>query len=144
MKLKGHTMKQNRIVIIIVALVVMFGGLILFFANRPTTTITSPTLTTIDPQNYIAQFSDAEHFLLDVRTPEEFAGGHIAGAVNISVAELPQRLSEVPQDMTVVVYCRSGNRSQTASEILSQAGYNSIYDLGGIIAWEAAGLPIEQ
>ena len=100
---------------------------------------------TIAPQDYAAQFvqGGAAHQLIDVRTPEEFAGGHIAGAVNIPVQELGARLSEVAQDEPVVVYCRSGNRSAQAAQILDQAGYAPVYDLGGIGAWQQAGYPIE-
>jgi rhodanese-related sulfurtransferase len=76
-----------------------------------------------------------------VRTPAEFASGHIAGARNIAVQVLPQRLSEIPKDKPVVIYCRSGNRSKQAMRYLSQAGYNDLYDLGGIMAWQAQGLP---
>jgi rhodanese-related sulfurtransferase len=81
--------------------------------------------------------------LLDVRTPEEFNSGHIAGAVNIAVEQLSERLSEVPQDKPVVLYCRSGNRSGQAAQILERAGYTQIYDLGGIITWQQQGFPVE-
>ena len=53
------------------------------------------------------------------------------------------RLSEVPQDKPVVLYCRSGNRSGQAAQILEQAGYTQIYDLGGIVAWAEQGYPVE-
>jgi rhodanese-related sulfurtransferase len=97
------------------------------------------------PQEYQEQFvaSGAQHQLIDVRTPEEFASGHIQGAVNIPVQELPQRLSEISMDEPVVLYCRSGNRSAQAAQILDEANYLQVYDLGGIAAWHQAGLPIE-
>lgn len=100
---------------------------------------------TISPAAYQAQFITASvpHLLLDVRTPEEFATGHIQGAVNISVESLAGRLSEIPTGQPVVVYCRSGNRSAQASQILAQAGYTGIYDLGGLIDWTAQGFPVE-
>ena len=70
--------------------------------------------------------------LLDVRTPGEFAGGHIEGALNIPVQELGARVSEVgPKSRPVVVYCRSGGRSCAAAGILSQAGYE-VVDVGGM------------
>jgi rhodanese-related sulfurtransferase len=99
----------------------------------------------IGPVAYTETFSvpGEDHILIDVRTPDEFASGHIAGAVNIPVEEIADRLDEVPQDKPVVLYCRSGNRSNQASGILVNAGFTGIYDLGGINAWEAAGLPIE-
>lgn len=96
----------------------------------------------IDGQTYLAQFENTPHFLLDVRTPAEFAGGHIEGAANIAVETLQSRLSEIPRDQPVVLYCRSGNRSAQAAQILRDAGFTGIYDMGGIIAWEQAGLPV--
>ncbi|MGQ9887998.1 MAG: rhodanese-like domain-containing protein [Aggregatilineales bacterium] len=96
----------------------------------------------LEPAEYMAQFASALHFLLDVRTPEEFASGHLDGATNINVQELQSRLSEIPRDRPVVLYCRSGNRSAQAARMLQAAGFTSVYDLGGIIAWERAGLPV--
>lgn len=96
----------------------------------------------IGPAEYMAQFADTPHFLLDVRTPEEFASGHLEGAANINVQELQSRLSEIPRDQPVVLYCRSGNRSAQAAQMLQAAGFTGVYDLGGIIAWEQAGLPV--
>ncbi|MFN3980858.1 MAG: rhodanese-like domain-containing protein [Caldilinea sp.] len=98
----------------------------------------------IAPADYQAKFgANVEHVLLDVRTPQEFASGHIPGAINISIDELTGRLSEVPQDKPVVLYCRSGNRSNQAAQILDRAGYTQIYDLGGIINWVQQGYPIQ-
>ncbi len=99
----------------------------------------------ISPDNYVSQFmdSDTEHILIDVRTAEEFAEGHIAGAVNIPVDYIEGRLAEIPTDIPVVVYCRSGNRSARAASILVDNGYSEIYDLGGIMAWTNAGYPVE-
>lgn len=100
--------------------------------------------TKIAPADYQAQFgANADHILIDVRTPEEFASGHIPGAVNIAVDELAQRLNEVPQDIPVVLYCRSGNRSGQAAQLLDRAGYAQIYDLGGIATWAQQGYPVE-
>jgi rhodanese-related sulfurtransferase len=100
--------------------------------------------TKIAPADYVAQFdADTDHILIDVRTPQEFASGHIPGAVNIAVEELAQRLNEVPQDKPVVLYCRSGNRSGQAAQILDSAGYAQIYDLGAIITWAEQGYPIQ-
>lgn len=94
----------------------------------------------ITPGQYQEQFAGTKHFLLDVRTPEEFASGHIQGAVNISVQTLSARLNEVPKDQPVVVYCRSA----TAASLLRRAGYTDVYDLGGIIAWTQAGYALRR
>lgn len=99
----------------------------------------------VAPQAYMADFVDAKaaHQLIDVRTPAEYASGHIAGSVNIPVEELASRLNEVSKDEPVVLYCRSGNRSNQAANILNQAGYKGVYDLGGIGAWQAAGYGLQ-
>jgi rhodanese-related sulfurtransferase len=72
--------------------------------------------------------------LLDVRTPEEFARGHVDGALNIPVQALADEMSRVPRDRAVVVYCRSGRRSATAAGLLAEAGY-AVRDLGPMSAW---------
>jgi rhodanese-related sulfurtransferase len=73
--------------------------------------------------------------LLDVRTPEEFAAGHIEGATNIPVQELGARLAEVPKHQPVVVYCASGGRSARAAAMLRQAGVGQVHDLGAMHHW---------
>ncbi len=73
--------------------------------------------------------------LLDVRTPGEWAGGHIAGAVLVPVGELDARLSEIPRDHPVVVYCASGVRSASATRTLLAAGFDA-HDLGGMSRWD--------
>jgi phage shock protein E len=127
--------------------VIAIAAVVLLSDNTPASTRTASTNNTvsanISPQEYQSQFVDAPHYLLDVRTPLEFDTGHIRGAANIAVETLAGRLSEVPQDKPVVIYCRSGNRSAQAASILREAGYTQVYDLGGVIDWTAAGLPLE-
>lgn len=74
--------------------------------------------------------------LLDVRTPEEFASGHIDGAVNIPVQVLDSRMAELTdKKRPIVVYCRSGARSARAASALRAAGYASVHDIGPMSAW---------
>ena len=74
--------------------------------------------------------------LVDVRTPGEFAAGHIAGAINIPVQQLDARMSELqPKETAVVVYCRSGNRSGNAARVLKSAGFTAVHDLGPMSRW---------
>jgi rhodanese-related sulfurtransferase len=83
--------------------------------------------------------------MLDVRTPEEYAQGHIPGVVPIPLNQVPNRLAEIPKDKTVVVTCHSGNRSSQAAQLLRQRGYDNVHNmLGGIVAWEQAGYPVEK
>lgn len=76
--------------------------------------------------------------ILDVRTQEEYDSGHIKGAVLLPVDQITQESASavIPtQDTQVLVYCRSGNRSVTASELLVQLGYTAVYEFGGINTW---------
>ena len=74
--------------------------------------------------------------LVDVRTPAEFAAGHLPGAINIPVQELADRLAELqPKDTPVVLYCRSGRRSSTAARTLKSAGFAAVHDLGSMGRW---------
>jgi rhodanese-related sulfurtransferase len=82
--------------------------------------------------------------LLDVREPSEYAEGHIPGVALIPMGEVPNRLSEIPVDKTVIVTCRSGNRSGQIAEYLRQQGYDDVHNMkGGILAWQDASLPVE-
>jgi phage shock protein E len=84
----------------------------------------------------------ADLVILDVRTVAEFDSGHLEGAINIPVEVLSGRLSELNPNDELLVYCRTGNRSTTAVEILEENGYDRIYHMdGGITAWGNAGFP---
>jgi len=84
-------------------------------------------------------------FVLDVRTPEEFATGHVPGAVNVPHDQLANRLADVPRDKDVVVYCRSGRRSQIATDILTMNGFKRVSHLeGDMIAWQEHARPLEK
>lgn len=71
---------------------------------------------------------------IDVRTPEEYSGGHVEGAVNIPYTEISARIGEVTEDKdaTIYVYCRSGRRSGIAQSELQQAGFNDVTNVGGL------------
>ena len=83
--------------------------------------------------------------VLDVRSADEFAEGHIAGAINISHDEINANLSKIMayKDQTVVVHCRSGRRAISAENDLRAAGFSDLRHLDGDMnAWQAADLPI--
>jgi rhodanese-related sulfurtransferase len=83
--------------------------------------------------------------ILDVREQNEWDEGHIPGAVFMPMGEVPSRLSEIPTDKTVIVQCRSGNRSNQVTDYLRGQGFTNVHNLsGGINAWQSAGLPVEQ
>ena len=85
-------------------------------------------------------------FVLDVRTTSEYEAGHLPGAYNINVSELQGRLDEIDEHKndTILVNCKSGGRSATASQLLAGAGFTKIKNmLGGFLAWEDEGYPVE-
>jgi len=84
-----------------------------------------------------------EVFILDVRTREEYNESHINGSTLIPVQELAIRFKELPRDKKILVYCRTGSRSATASEILVKNGFTLIYNMqGGITGWKNAGYEV--
>jgi len=88
-----------------------------------------------------------DNLVLDVREPDEFKSGHLRGAKLIPLGSLAGKLSEIEKfkDKTVLVYCRSGNRSATAANILCRAGFSDVSNLaGGIIAWQSEHYPVKK
>jgi rhodanese-related sulfurtransferase len=86
-----------------------------------------------------------EASLLDVREPEEYAHGHVPGAVNLPQADLATRLAEVPRDRLVYLICQGGFRSLRAAQFLRQRGFEDVVSVkGGTEAWRAAGKPLAQ
>ena len=81
--------------------------------------------------------NETDYIILDVRTPEEFASGHIPGAVNLPNEDIgAEEISSLPdKDQLILVYCRSGNRSKQAAEKLAALGYTNIVEFGGINSW---------
>ena len=84
--------------------------------------------------------------VLDVRTPEEYAAGHVPGAINVPHDQIEGRLAELSglRDKDVVVYCKSGRRAALALEVLGRNGYTRLSHLDGDMqGWSAAGRPVE-
>ena len=82
---------------------------------------------------------------IDVRTTEEYTGGHAPKAVNFPLDALEKDLSKLDKNKPVYVICQTGKRSQKGSEILQKAGFTDVYNIGGgTSAWTQAGLPIEK
>lgn len=115
-------------------------------ATPPTEPLNLNTLPpSLDVQTVAALKEQANVLVLDVREVNEYEAGHIPGVTLIPMGEVANRLNEIPKDQTVIVTCRSGNRSGQVADYLRQNGYSNIHNMeGGIIAWEAAGLPVEQ
>jgi rhodanese-related sulfurtransferase len=86
----------------------------------------------------------ADAFVLDVRTQEEWNEYHVPNTTLIPLDQLQARMSEIPRDKEIVVICRSGNRSQEGRDILLSGGFTQVTCMsGGLKEWSALGYPIE-
>ena len=118
--------------------------------TAPPETLT-PIAEDITPQEAFALIQDNQNnpdfVIIDVRTPEEFAGEHIENAINIDFRSESFRdeLNKLDKNKTYLVYCRSGARSGNALDIMAELNFREAYNVsGGIIAWKAEGLPITK
>ena len=82
--------------------------------------------------------------VLDVRQPEEYRSGHIEGAKLVPLGELDRRMQSLPKNREIVCVCASGNRSQSATRALVDAGFNAHNMKGGMLSWRRAGLPVKK
>lgn len=108
----------------------------------------NPNIEVVSPQEFSSRLSnDSAAYLLDVRKPDEYAAGHLAGAhLNnwLDAATFKQKAADLDKTKTIYVYCRSGRRSNEAAKYLASQGYKVVDMDGGILAWEAQHLPIER
>ena len=79
--------------------------------------------------------NEPAHFLVDVRTPEEYAAGHIPTAINLPVDEIGDRQPTEDKGALIIVYCASGRRSARSKAVLEHLGYTQVVDFGGISRW---------
>ncbi len=102
---------------------------------------------TLSPADYVAQGTHGAP-VLDVRTPDEFATGHLDGAVNVDVMapDFPDRIAAMglPADAPVYLYCRSGQRSGRAMQLLHEMGHTGATNVGGFEGLRAAGAPVAR
>ena len=103
--------------------------------------------TSVDADTFAQVISDHRIQLVDVRTPQEYAEGHIPGAVNIDVKsdDFDARITQLRKSHPVAVYCRSGRRSRQVADFLIKKGFKKVYNLDkGILNWIEEGREIEQ
>jgi rhodanese-related sulfurtransferase len=123
---------QFLYVVIAVLLIIVF--IVLLTRKTPGAEVTAAVA--------LDMIKDPQLTILDVRTPQEFAQGHIEGARLFPVAELSDRISELNElkNQQILIYCYRGNRSRTAYQILKNNGFLKIKNLqGGITAWMKSG-----
>ena len=120
---------MKRILILLLLLMLLAG------CGKSTTDGSNQQIT----QEAAKEMMDAQDvIILDVREQDEYDSGHIPGAVLLPVGTIDETTAAevIPEkDSTVLVYCRSGNRSKTASSTLAELGYSNIYEFGGINTW---------
>lgn len=107
----------------------------------------SGTATSVGPTEFEKLTQQSGVVVLDVRTPAEYASGHLPNAVNLDVESptFATGVSQLDPNATYAVYCRSGNRSKVALDQMNEAGIKNAQDLdGGIVGWQAEGLPVVQ
>jgi len=84
-------------------------------------------------------------YILDVRTPEEWLGGHIPGSSHLELIHFADRLKNLPDNKTIALLCKSGQRASLAASLLQKNGFTSVMNIrGGMQAWKQAGLPLES
>jgi len=103
------------------------------------------TITVGEANALIQQHKQNEQFvILDVRTPDEFAQGHLHNAklINYRAADFSDQLNALDKSKTYLIYCRSGGRSAGALRMMDQQGFSSVYNMdGGFTEWDQAALP---
>ncbi len=127
-----------RSFILAMAFVLAFG---LAASDRATATYKS-----VGPEDFDKLRTQKNTIVLDVRTPKEYEGGHIPGAVNLdwNGRDFSERANQLAKGKTYLVYCASGNRSARAADKFAQLGFPKLYNLtGGIKAWNQVGKPIQ-
>ena len=123
-------------------LIASFAALILLAGCSSTG---SATTVNLNVSEFSQKIKEPDVIILDVRTPEEFASGHIEGALNIDFnsGDFANEITRLNPSETYAIYCRSGNRSGQAASIMHKAGFHDVSNLnGGVIDWTNAGLPL--
>lgn len=113
-----------------------------------TAPVQAQAVTTIQAAEAFDWLSDpnATWLVLDVRTPQEYASGHLENAVlqDFYAADFREQLLNMDRHQPMILYCRSGNRSGQALQMMRELGFKNAYDIrGGIQAWQAAGYPVQ-
>lgn len=106
---------------------------------------TSAKINNLNADGFISEIKNSGVVVLDVRTPGEFAAGHIENAINIDVEGMTfdSEISKLDKNVEYALYCHSGRRSAIAAEKMTKAGFTKVANLeGGIISWQGAGYPL--
>ena len=137
-------MKARNLLILVLSVVVILISLPVAACNKQVVTdITTQAAAVLIKENR----DNPDFSIVDVRTPEEFAAGHIENAINIDFLSdgFEDNINRLDKNKAYLVYCRTANRSRSAVNIMEELDFDEIYHmLGGIVQWEAEGLLIEK
>ncbi|WP_316820312.1 thioredoxin domain-containing protein [Pedobacter gandavensis] len=136
----GYPHKNHRIILTLLIAFLIFG-----FSAAVHAQSNGKTILPLEFQNHLK--TNKEALILDVRTPEEFKGGHLDQAKNLNIydATFKEQISKLDKTQPVYVYCKAGGRSANAMKQMQELGFANVYELkGGIMAWEQNGLPLNN
>lgn len=133
---------KNIISIVLLLLAVHIGSC----QNSASQSAGGTVKTTLEVADFSSKInSTPSAIVLDVRTPGEFAAGHLPNAININVngSDFDRQVAKLDKAKPILVYCKAGSRSATAADKMQDMGFREIYNLsGGIMKWESAGKPV--
>jgi len=115
-------------------------------SDVPVVNAAQPMGSDLDATSFKTELEKGQALLLDVRTPTEYASGHIPGSVNLdwTAAEYETQFATLDPKTPILLYCHSGGRSEQAREYLEGRGYSAKHLTTGFVGWKRAGYPVEK
>jgi rhodanese-related sulfurtransferase len=153
--MEGLHERNNELIVLLPKTVVMkkiivlgmFASMFVNFASCQNAGKKSDVIATVNVVEFEKTLGTPNVQLVDVRSPEEYAEGHLAHAVNIDVssADFADKVAKLDKTKPAMVYCHSGRRSAKAANEMETLGFKKVYNLdGGISAWEDSGKPVAK
>lgn len=137
-------MKTIHQISILVSLPIVVIGALIYLTNSNSSRVVSGNLDSglqsVSSKDFSAEINDADaRVLIDIRTPQEYAAGHLDNAINFDFYEptFVQQLDQLDRNEPIAIYCRSGSRSSVTLQIMKEMGFTNVTELqGGILAWQ--------
>lgn len=136
----SYTLRGMRRLLALIAVLLGTTALVAGCSSSTTSAVEN-----VSADEFLTASAEPGTVVVDVRTAEEYAAGHVEGALNADVesGDFGAQIADLPKDTTYAVYCRSGRRSALAADQMAQAGFTSVVNLdGGVTDLQAAGAPI--
>ncbi len=144
MRTKVQKLRMLALLFFLIMPLVLIGGC----AGQADTALKTQIIEDVTPGEAYALIQDnqdnPDFAILDVRTPEEYAGGYIERAINLDFYSetFKDELNKFDKDNRYLIYCRSGNRGGRALDIMEELGFEEVYNMaGGMVQWDSEGLP---